>query len=447
MASELKRLQQTPKSKVQGFLGAHFMDSRGELGAEALVIREGRIADLGRATDLKAKHPEAEWFDAAGYVIHPGFINGHTHVAMSFMRDMAHVSSNMLEDVFFPLENKLTPEQVEIFSYPSIAMGLKSGVTCFVDHYYYAEAVGRALESFGARAVLAETINDLGGAMPGPERLKTAEDLLSHWPFSERVTPALGPHAMDTVSDDVAHKVRELQKHYDVPLHMHLSQTQMELGRVQSSYGLTPVERALKMGLLSHKTLAVHLITASLKDWKILADNGVWAGVCPSSQIFYEKLVDLRAMESAGVKPILGTDCAASHDSMDQWTELRTFHLMRRQAMDFPVSVEATLKSLWDHPAEWAGLKVGRLEAGYWADLGFTKLSWETAPVHDLRTHFVLSLSSRSLQHLMIAGRWVLWRQELIHNSSSNWGKAFQKALKDLEPHWGGRKILLPVLD
>src|SRR5690606_14505724 len=179
-----------------------------------------------------------------------------------------------------------------------IAMGIKSGVTCFVDHYYHAASVGRALETFGVRAVLSETINDRGGAMPGPERLKAAEKLLSTWPFSDKITPALGPHAMDTVSNTAAKKICELQKHYNVPIHMHLSQTQTELERVRSEFGVTPVERAHQLGLLSSKTSAVHLISATEKDWKILADEGVWAGVCPSSQIFYEKLVDLKVMES-----------------------------------------------------------------------------------------------------------------------------------------------------
>lgn len=448
MSQSLQNLQKPPAEEVvQGFWGAHFLDSRGDLHVEALVVSGGKIAALGSLEELKAQHPEAIWWDCRGYVLHPGFINGHTHVAMSFMREMAHVSQNMLEDVFFPLESRLTPELIEILSYPSLVMGMKSGVSCFVDHYYHIESVGRALEAFGVRGVIAETLNDSGGAMPGPERLKVAKELLERWPFSERIRPALGPHAMDTVSDKLAHKALEVQRHYGLPLHMHLSQTQVERERVQKACGLTPVERAQQLGLLGPQTLAVHLLSAEGSDWSILRDEGVFGGVCPSSQILYEHLVDLKSLEGEPVPAVLGTDCAASHDSMDLWAELRTYHLLRRQALQTPVSAELTLKAVWDHPAQWMGQKLGKLEVGYEADLGFTELTWELAPVHDLRVHFLLSLGSRNFKHLMVAGKWVLFQQEPVTLANSFWAGRYRQAVENLKPHMKTKKLLFPVLN
>ncbi len=448
MIDQLQNLQTPPaKMPALGIIGAHFLDARGRLPIDAMVISEGKIVAMGFPQGLQAQYPQAHWVDASGFVVHPGLINGHTHVAMSFMREMAHVSENMLEDVFFPLESRLSPELVEIFSYPSVIMGMRSGVTCFFDHYYHAESVGKTMDSLGVRGLLAETVNDLGGAMPGMKRFDAAQKLVESWPFSERLKPVLGPHAMDTVSDELAKKLSQLKNAYNLPVHMHLSQTQIERERVLKSWQMTPVERARDLGFLGTETLAVHLLSAKGSDWDILAEHGVFAGVCPSSQIFYEELVDLKALEGAGLKAILGTDCAASHDSMDQWTELRTYHLMRRQAHAAPISAEETLKAVWDHPAEWSGQKIGRLELGYEADLGFTPLSWDLAPVHDLRAHFVLSLGSRQLQHLMVAGEWVLWRQEPVRVSLKDWRQEYQEGVEQLRPYMKSKRILFPVMD
>src|SRR5690606_29886421 len=129
---------------------------------------------------------------------------------------------------FFIRESRLTPEAVETLAIAGLLAGLKGGATCFVEHYYFSEAIGRAMEKLGVRGLLGETIADLGGAFPGRETFQRARSLVEAWPFTERVRPVVAPHAADTVSEKLFKECIQLSKANDLPIHMHLAQTQSE---------------------------------------------------------------------------------------------------------------------------------------------------------------------------------------------------------------------------
>lgn len=405
---------------ILGFKNLSLMDSSKFIKDAILIIQDNLIVFCDSNESFVKHNPfnnqeNILWTDCKGQWVTPGFINGHTHVAMSFMRDLAHDKTNMIENFFFPIEKKLTEDDVYLFSFPSICAGIKSGVTSFVDHYYHINGLKNALNTFGARGFLAETLADLGGAFPrrsNPEDYIQTEDWLKNKSSSNLVEKILGPHAMDTVSLDYISEISELSKRYNIPLHMHLSQTQNEFTYCQKKYTKSPVQVAYEAGALNSNSLAVHLIKVSDEDLKILKSSNCHIGLCPSSQIFYEHLAPIDKFNTLNIPGILGTDCAASHDSMDIMAELRTLYLLYRN-LKRQVSPQDILKTVWDHPATWLNRKIGRLEAGYLADLVFFSTGLECQPMNEPFSHFINSMSSRHVEHVMINGEFILKEKEL----------------------------------
>ncbi|MEZ4743282.1 MAG: amidohydrolase family protein [Bdellovibrionota bacterium] len=172
-----------------------------------LAIDEKKISYIDDKPPLWLQNNPQNIVDGNGYLVIPGLINAHTHAAMGFFRDLGHQRQSMIESFLFPAEKSLYPELIEPLTWSFIYGSLLSGVTCIVDHYYFSKGVGTALEKIGMRGVLGETVADIGGAFPGEDSLNRALEDLESWNFSERIKPAIAPHAADTVSDKLLKKL------------------------------------------------------------------------------------------------------------------------------------------------------------------------------------------------------------------------------------------------
>ncbi len=386
-----------------------------------IVLQGGKVLAAGERATTLPRFPRARVLDASGYMLIPGLINAHTHCALSFFRGLGYQpmpagsEQSIIETVMFPAERSLTPDMTEPLSYSYIFDGLRSGVTCFVDHYYYIAGVGQALERFGVRGVIGETVADLGGAKPGREAWDRARHLIDAWPFSNRVTPAVAPHAADTVSRGWLKEMAEFARQRHLPLHMHLSQTTGERQRVLSREGITPVRMAAECGALSERSLIVHLVTADADDLGLIADSGSTIGFCPASQILYERLAPIHAFLQHGIPVVVGTDCAASNDTADMLQEVRFASLMANSHLphDQPLATKTALSWYGEQAATSLGLggRIGSLTPGSCADLVLLRLDASTQPMPSIANGLLYTLGSRHVQHVMVDGRWVLWNQ------------------------------------
>ncbi|MBM4253768.1 MAG: amidohydrolase family protein [Deltaproteobacteria bacterium] len=378
-----------------------------------ILVRGGQIAEIGPSAVVSGRHQNLTAVDARGYIGMPGLINAHTHVAMGFFRGLGHGQDEMIERFFFPAEKSLTPELLAPLSFSYIYAGLVAGVTCFSDHYYFSEGVAQAMERFGVRGVVGETVADLGGAFPGRASWDRWRRLIDAWPYSSRITPSVAPHAADTCSEALLTELATFARDRKLPLHMHLSQTRGEFQRVQQRAGCTPVEFAHRCGALTDLTLAVHLVTSTVNDHKILCGQGVTAGICPASQIIYEQLAPIADLMRAGVPIALATDAAASNDTADLLAEMRLMALLAqdRGVPEEHRSPEAILSMTTENPARAIGLasKIGSLAVGKAADIVFLARDLSTEPSPKLTTNVIYSHTSRNVRHVMVDGRFVLY--------------------------------------
>jgi 5-methylthioadenosine/S-adenosylhomocysteine deaminase len=410
--------------------------------------RIAAITEMARDA-LVAQPPERAVLDLGDRLVAPAFVNGHTHLAMSAFRGLQGVSSltgNVIEDLYFALESGLSPSDVLAFSRMGAYESLLSGVGTVFDHYYHGQACAEALAEVGLTGVVAPTLQDLAG--PGAAQFDAQLSATTTIDESSRlaargVFAALGPHATDTVSVELWRRAVALGEQRNLPLHAHVAQSFDELTRCHERHGTTPIEWLAREGLLSTtvRSLLVHVIYATRDDLSQLSPDHHTLGFCPFSQVEFCFPAKVGDWHEAGLRWLIGTDCAPSNDSMDVQKELRLasglhafevtfssaqalFH--RRGGAGSAASLDglrrATLKRsgdlrasgflldhVWAVPGAWhPGLPCGALEPGRWANLLVLDPNHPALwPAPDPLRALAMSHVAPAIESMIVAGRFI----------------------------------------
>lgn len=408
----------------------------GVMNDAALAIDGNKIIAVGPLATLSVQVPQARQVAASGYLATPALINAHTHAALNFFRGLGHGHKHMIETVLFPAEKRLTPELLEPLAYGFFFNAMRNGIGTVADHYYFSEGVARAAERLGLRAVIGETVADLGGAFPGEASWHRARGLIERWPFGARITPQVAPHATDTVSAKLLQETARYARARGIPLHMHLSQTGYERERVLKREGLSPVAYAERCQALGPLTLAVHLVSADAEDLALLARTESTAVVCPASQIIYERLAPLLPIRDAKVPLAIATDCAASDDDGDVLAALKLTGLLARDRSDNQASIAPLelLRAATRTPAQALGLgtTTGCLRAGMAADIAFWRIGLQHEPLLSPAANLIYSFNGRDCTHLMVDGRLIMRHGEPTLASSADLRAAHLDAVQTI---------------
>ncbi|HEX8115136.1 MAG TPA: amidohydrolase family protein [Kofleriaceae bacterium] len=406
----------------------------------SVTVSQGRITRISSScseNDLGMQH-----IDASGWLILPGMINAHCHSAMGFLRNKGHLRHELgagvstIEAEMFPAERMLDPELVEALAYPFIIAGLRGGTTCFVDHYYYASSVARAMHRIGVRGFVGETIADLGGPFATDDRWRHTMTQIDSWDVPG-VRPMVAPHAMDTVSRPLLEAMVGFARSRDLGIHVHMSQTAGERARVYEREGASPVQVASDIGLLGERTIAAHLVSASPQDLRLFSSSGAALALCPGSQILYERLAPLEEMVACAARLVIGTDCAACGDSPNLLQERRLAGLLLR---DRGVVDELTVVLSTDTNAARAlGMpgQLGVICEGACADLVFVKPRASHRPFNNPGAWIVYTLEESDVRNVMIDGYWVLWEKQALRVSEEEIEAHYEDALMRLASRRG----------
>ena len=302
------------------------MDPSRSIIEDGYVMIEGnRILEVGPMSDLCALE-EAEWIDAAGGIIMPGFINCHTHISMSVFRSLGEDMPDRLRRYMFPMEDELMDERlVRLGARLSLLELIRGGVTTVCDMYYFEDEVAKAAKEFGVRAVLGETIM----SRPAPDAkapyggLSYALDFISRWKGDNLIVPAFAPHAPYTCDDEHLIEIKMRAEELDVPVMIHLGEMAYETEEAMAKYGVSPVKHLEEIGFLSDRLIAAHLVYINNEDIGILARNGVGAAhnIAANSKSGRGPM-PAPAMIKAGVPVGLGTDGPMSGNHQDILTVL-----------------------------------------------------------------------------------------------------------------------------
>ncbi|HET8955909.1 MAG TPA: amidohydrolase [Solirubrobacterales bacterium] len=313
------------------------------LDGENVGVRceDGTIAAIG--ADVVAQ-PGDETLDAAGAHLVPPLVNGHTHAAMTLFRGSGGDLPLMpwLEEKIWPVEAKLTDEDVYWGARLACAEMLRSGTTRFWDMYWHPAATARAVADAGIRATIGAPLFDLHSSA---EELRDAahrglEELAGCGP---EITPALAPHAIYTVSEESLRWIGELSAECDLPVQIHLSETEGEVQDCLAAHGARPAFYLDRLGLLSERTVLAHGVWLDPEELALVAERGATVVTNPvaNMKLAVGGVFPFPAARAAGVAVGLGTDGAGSNDSLDLLADLKAFALAQKHAAADPTAVDA----------------------------------------------------------------------------------------------------------
>ena len=274
--------------------------------------------------------------DLPEHVLIPGLVNAHTHAAMSLMRGLADDLPLMrwLQEHIWPAETKhVSPRFVRDGTALACAEMLRSGITCFNDMYFFPESSLEAAREAGMRVALGLIVIDFPSAYASDpdDYLRKGLALRDHASEQPLVSFCFAPHAPYTVSDPTFRHVATLAAELDLPVHLHVHETEHEIERSVAEHGVRPLERLRRLGLVDSNLIAVHSVHLEQGEIELLARHGCSVAHCPSSNLkLASGFAPIEALRKAGVNICLGTDGAASNNRLDLLTEMRTAALLAK---------------------------------------------------------------------------------------------------------------------
>ncbi|MFV0277036.1 MAG: TRZ/ATZ family hydrolase [Parahaliea sp.] len=384
----------------------------------SLALRDGRIAALlprAQTAGWQAK----EELELPGQVLLPGLVNAHGHAAMSLLRGYAddHALRPWLERYIWPAENAhVCADFVADGTTLAMAEMIRSGTTTFGDMYFFPEAAARVVQGAGMRCQLAFPVfgaaptwaRDAGECISKGLALR---DTLKH---SALITVVFGPHATYTVPEADLQKVATLAAELDLPVQIHLHETRSEVLQAVEATGERPLVTLERLGLLGPRTQCVHMTDLGQQDIELLAATGAHVVHCPRSNMkLASGTCPTAALLEAGVNLALGTDGAASNNSLNLFADLQAAALLAKlasgDASALPAVAALEMATLGGARALGIDTEVGSLEVGKQADIIAVDLSSPaTQPVYNPLSQLVYACSGSEVSHSWVAGRRLL---------------------------------------
>lgn len=363
-------------------------------GRETSIYIEGNIISEIGAT-VEADHV----IDGRNKAALPGMVNTHTHSAMTLLRSYADdlKLQEWLQNEIWPLEAKLTDEDVYWGSKLACLEMIKTGTTCFNDMYWFMKGTARAVEEMGIRAVLAEAYIDLFKEEMAEDMKKKTEKFIGHVKEmdNDRIIPALGPHAVYTVSRESLEWIKEYSDKKRLLIHFHLSETEQENIDCKIKYGRRPVEFLEETGFLCDRLIAAHSIWLSDDEIRKLSEYDVKISHNPTSNLKLSAgIMQYPKMRKKGLTVSLGTDGCASNNNLDMLEEMKIAAITQKGFTGDPTVMPAAeaLEIATIGGARALGLNLGEIREGCLADVILIDLKRpELTPRHNLTSNIVYS--------------------------------------------------------
>jgi 5-methylthioadenosine/S-adenosylhomocysteine deaminase len=390
----------------------------------AVAVADGRIAAVGPAEELLELAPSGEVLNAGNCIILPGLVNTHSHLAMTVLRGIADdlPLKQWLEEHIWPVEKEhINREVVRLGTELAAAEQLLAGVTTTTDMYFFGDEVCSVLADAGMRGVVAESL--IGFPTPrcatSDEMFQKQRDLIEAYRNHPLILPSVAAHSPYSVSAIDLVREAELAEEFGVPMQIHLSETSWEVEKLLSEKGVSPVAYLADLGVLSDRTVAAHCVHVSPEDIEILAEFETGVSHNPVSNLkLASGVAPVPAMVAAGVKVGLGTDGAASNNTLDLLRDMQLAALLHKGITGDPtvLPARAMLEMATSEGAKVLGLanRIGSLTEGREADIVCIKVDGpHTAPMYDPYSHLVFAARASDVRHVVIRGRIIVRNRAL----------------------------------
>jgi 5-methylthioadenosine/S-adenosylhomocysteine deaminase len=392
-----------------------------------LRAEEGVIVEFARGVQPR---PEDETIDAAGAILVPPLLNGHTHAAMTLFRGYGDDLPLMrwLEEKVWPIERRLEPEDVYWGTRLACLEMIRNGTARFWDMYWHPEAAARAVRDAGLRATVAAPLIDVDGRTEAMrEAARRSLDELSQ--SGDRVGAGLAPHAIYTVTESSLRWIAELAAERGITVQIHLSETEQEVIDCVNAHGERPAHYLDRVGLLTPRTVLAHGVWLDDSELELIAARGAVIVTNPVAnlKLAVGRVFPYVRARAAGVQVGLGTDGPGSNNSLDLFADMKVFALLQKhEARDSAaVTAEETLEVATGRRAPLLGAARG-LEVGQPADFLLLRAGAPELSFGELPAALVYAASGAVVQTTVVAGQ-VLMRDGAIEGAEEVLARALER--------------------
>ncbi|NLV34991.1 MAG: amidohydrolase [Clostridiaceae bacterium] len=389
---------------------------------QVICIEEDKIVYIGE--DEPFFFLPNRIINAKNKIVMPGLINSHTHCAMTLMRNRSNdlPLERWLQEGIFPIEANLTYRDVYCGAMLGIAEMIKSGTTAYLDMYYIHEASLEAIANTGIRANLSygvstsSRVKELG--KQGAEKYCKNFLLSNKKAMKGRVNTSVEIHSVYLVDEPELVLSSQMAKETDTLIHIHLHETQSEVENCIKRYGMTPLQVCAKTGILNNKVTAAHTVHVNDEDMLLMKEKKVIPVHNPSSNMLLGSgFADIPKMIELGIKPALGTDGAASNNTLDMFKEMHLASLIHKgYKMDSSaINAQQVLCMATSSGAKALGFDdCGIIKTGMKADITIVNTdSLNMTPFYDPVSALVYSARAADVDTVLVNGEILMKDKQL----------------------------------
>jgi 5-methylthioadenosine/S-adenosylhomocysteine deaminase len=388
------------------------------LDDHTMVVHDGRVLAILPDAEAAAAYTAGVALERPTHLLMPGLVNAHTQAATSLFRGFAHdmgCGSPPDTGTRGPARRLLGPDFVRDGVLLCIADMIGSGITCFADGYCCPDETARAAASQGMRAVVGLPVAERPGpwAQSTDECLRRALCVRDEYRDHPLISTVFAPHPPAAIGDETFARIATLADELDAGIMIDLHESAAAVEESVQRYGLRPIERLQRLGLLTPALNAVHMAHLDGADIELAQRGGISVSLCPHSSLKQgQRLPPIGALGAAGIRVGLGSDGSDTHDARDTWLDMKLL------AAAGAANEATSNHSAWDALAAATrggaaalGLdaEVGMLEPGKWADLCCLDLgSPALQPMYHPVAQLVASGGRDNVTDVWVAGRQLL---------------------------------------
>ena len=406
-----------------------------------IVLKGSIIQYAGSSKNWKENFDRT--IDASNHIVIPGFVNAHTHLAMTLMRGIADdlPLKTWLDEIIFPIESKLSKDDVYYGTLLALVESIRTGTTTITDFYFYEEEAYKAIKESGMRA----NIGFSYASKPHMDNLilNRARNFFEKYNNGEdgRIMVSLAPHSPYTCDLKLLKETGALAQKLKASVQIHLHETKKEVEDYRKKYGKTPIEKLEEIGFFNAKVNAAHCVWMSENDIKILKENNVGITINPQSNLkLGSGIPDIARLIDNDITVSVGTDGAASNNNLAIIEDIRLASLLAKGVSLNPSELNAfqTLRLATVNGAKNLGFNdVGLIKEGYKGDLILIDTSKANLmPLTDPHSLVAYSMYPEDVDTVIINGKIVMENKKILTIDEGFVKEKFKESYKRISKYF-----------
>ncbi len=374
------------------------------------------ISEIGEK--IESNNPEY-LIDATGKIAIPGLINAHTHVGMTIFRGYGEdlPLHRWLEEKIWPIEARQTAKDAGIAARLSFCEMIKSGTTSFAEMCLHdTHGIFSAANEVGMRGIISRGIMDFNHPQWIPKIMREIESSLQY--SGDTLLPSVSAHAPYTCSEELLLKTKELAKRKKLKYQIHVSETRKEIFEILNKTGKYPYEYLDSIGLMDSDSIFAHGGWLTKKEMVLAASRNLNVASCPISNMKLATggICQISELDKAGATVTLGTDGAASNNSLNMFETMKMAALLQKHhywKADV-ISNQRILDFATINGAKALGVNGGSLSKGKLADIVLLERGPNMFPEHDIVANIIYAAGPQNVSDVIINGKVVMQERKIL---------------------------------